>query len=82
MMVSPMFFWYDQCLQVKIAFATLAAVCTVCLRSAVTIKSKCKKIGATADAAVIIWLVGIKAIGPHGWDVRAVVITALEQRVR
>ena len=45
-------------------------------------KSKCKKIGATAEAAGIIWLVGIKAIGPHGWDVRAVAITTNEARVR
>ena len=45
-------------------------------------KSKCKKIGATAEAAGIIWLAGIKAIGPHQWDVRAVVITVNESRVR
>ena len=45
-------------------------------------KSKCKKIGATAEAAGIIWLVGIKAIGPHGWDVRAVSITPNETKVR
>ena len=45
-------------------------------------KSKCKKIGATAETAGTIWLVGTKAIGPHGWFVLAALITANEQRVR
>ena len=44
--------------------------------------SKCKKLGATAEAAGIIWLAGIRAIGPHEWDVRAAVITNNETRVR
>lgn len=45
-------------------------------------KSKCKKIGATAEAAGVIWLVGVGAIGPHEWNVRAAVITNNETRVR
>ena len=45
-------------------------------------KSKSKKIGATSEAAGIIWLVGVKAVGPHEWDVRAAAITINETRVR
>ena len=43
--------------------------------------SDSEKIGATAYASSTIWLIAVKFIGPHDWDVRAVVITDSAVRV-
>ena len=43
--------------------------------------SDSEKIGATAFASCTIWLIAVKLVGPHDWDVRAVVNTETADRV-
>ena len=44
-------------------------------------ESDIQKIGATAYASITIWLIAVKGLGPHEWDVRATVWTENMWRV-
>ena len=40
-----------------------------------------EKVGTTAFAASVIWCINVRFMGPHAWDVRAVVLTSEVARV-
>ena len=81
-MLSLIILYHCACLHVTIVFATLAAVYFIFPKVDYSNESDIQKIGATAYASITIWLIAVKGLGPHEWDVRATVWTETMWRVK